>query len=144
MANVIKDVVLDTNVMRLYDKPKDPAFQVFFRWLRSAGTLTASQKLIAEYCGSTNTLIFVLINELLRDKRYNLIPSQVIKEFSQDKNFHYTCNNKDHYHARLVFLSYRKRLIGLDKKLVNDVNAFPKVDGVKPCACRHPKYCCYS
>lgn len=133
-----KDIVIDTNVIRLYDKPKDKRFLAFFKWLREKGTLGVSKKLIAEYGGTGNRLIFVLINELQKKGRYDLIPNKKIKEFKKDKNFNYTCNNKDIYHARLVFLSKRKLLVGFDTKLVNDINRFKKVDGVKPKACKKP------
>ena len=138
-----KDVVIDTNVMRLYDSPKDKVFKLFFKWLRTKGTLTMSKKLLIEYGGTGNQKIFILINELQRNGRYNLVDSNVLKSFNHDKNFSYTCNNKDKYHAKLVFLSYRKRLIAFDNAFVNDVNLYPKVNGIKPCACKSPSNCCY-
>ena len=137
----LKDVVIDTNVMRLYDKPKDPIFIAFFHWLRTRGTLTASRKLISEY-GGTQDLIFVLINELARCGRYNLVSNAKIREFTQDRHFNYTCNPRDIPHVRLVLVSHRKRLIAFDKRLKNDVNSSPKVDGLKPCACSQPRKCC--
>ena len=140
----LKDVVIDTSVMRLYDKPKDPVFIKFFYWLRARGTLTSSRKLILEYGGTGNYRIFVLINELVRDGRYNLVPKAKIEEFTQDRHFNYTCNRRDIPHVRLVLVSHRKRLISFDKRLINDVNYFPKVDGLKPCACSQPRQCCYN
>lgn len=138
----LKDVVIDTTVMRLYDKPKDPVFITFFYWLRARGTLTASRKLISEYGGTRNDRIFVLINELTRDGRYNLVSKAKIGGFTQDRHFNYTCNRSDIPHVRLVMVSHRKRLIAFDKRLKNDVNSFPKVDGLKPCACSQPRQCC--
>lgn len=138
-----KDIVIDTNVMRLYDSPKDDVFKKFFHWIRSKGILTMSRKLLLEYGGSGNQKIFVLINELQRKGRYNLIGNKTLKTFTRDRHFKYTCNYKDKHHAKLVFLSHRKRLIAFDDRLIGDVNSFPKINGVKPCACKKPDKCCY-
>jgi hypothetical protein len=138
MNNFPKDIVLDTNVMRLYDKPKDQIFVLLFKWLRTKGTLTMSRKMLNEYGGSGKQPIFVLINELQREGRYNLVTNQALQNFNADRHFNYTCNFKDRNHARLVFLSYRKLLVAFDDKLTEDVNKFKKIDGIKPKACQKP------
>jgi len=144
MANTThKDIVVDTSVMRLYDSPKDDVFKKLFQWLRLNGTLTMSKKLLLEYGRSGQRKIFILINELQRKGRYNLIRNKTLEAFTRDRHFKYTCNYKDKYHAKLVFLSHRKRLIAFDNPLIHDVNSFPKIDGIKPCACKRPDKCCY-
>lgn len=138
----MKDVVVDVGVMKLYDQPKDDCFRSFFSWLCAKGTLVASKGLVSEYGRQGNQLVFVLISRLQREGRYVLAANREIKDFKRDKHFKYTCNKQDIPHARLVFLSPRKRLISIDKKMVSDVNRFPKVDGVKACACHRPADCC--
>jgi len=140
--NQTKDIVIDANVMRLYDKPKDTSIKRLFLWLRKSGTLACNRLLIAEYNRSSNPLIMTLINELQRDGRYNLFANNTIYSFSMDTHFNYTCNRQDISNARLVFLSNRKRLVSFDKNLRKDINSFPKVSGTKPCACRVPNSCC--
>ncbi len=139
---VTKDIVIDANVMRLFDKPKDPHIKALFYWLRKSGTLKCNRLLISEYNRSSNQLIMTLINELVRDGRYKLIDNSSIKSFKLDNHFKYTCNKLDVSNARLVFLSNRKRLISFDKNLRNDINNFPKVGGIKPCSCGAPGNCC--
>jgi hypothetical protein len=133
-----KDVVIDQNVMRLYGAAKDVAFISFFTWLRQKGTLTMSRSLLKEYGGGGHDLVFVLINEMTRDGRYNLIGNSEIDAFTDDRHYRYTCNGKDRSHARLVFLSFRKRLIAFDRALRSDVNNFKRIDGIQPCACKRP------
>jgi len=140
--NIQNDIVIDTNVMGLYDSPKDENIKRLFRWLRSDGILTMSKRLLTEYGRSGNQKIFVLINELQRKGRYNLISNSEIDSFTEDKHFNYKSNYKDRAHARLVFLSIRKKLIALDSPLVDDVNSFKKINGIKPCACKATS-CCY-
>ena len=137
-----KDIVIDTNVMRLYASAKDKTFKVFFRWLRFEGTLTMSRKLLTEY-GRSNQNILILVNELQRKGRYNLISNDDLQSYDGDRHFNYTCNYKDKLHARLVFLSKRKRLISFDIRLSNDVNSYKRIEGIKPCACNNPRECCY-
>jgi hypothetical protein len=138
-----RDIVIDNNIMSLYDSPKDENIKMLFRWLREEGTLTASKNLIKEYRQSGNQKLVILINELNRKGRYLLITKSEIDSFKIDRHFNYTCNYKDREHAKLVFLSIRKRLIANDNKLVHDVNSFKKVNGIKPCACKNPQNCCY-
>lgn len=138
MHNPHKDIVIDTNVIRLYDKPADPIFKALFKWLGQRGTLVVSQKLVVEYGGIGNKLLAGLINRLIAEKRFIRIDSEAIKNFVEDKRYNYTCNGKDVWHARLVFLSPRKLLVSFDDKLVNDVNGFKKVNGLKPHATKSP------
>ena len=129
--------------MSLYDSPKDESIINLFKWLRKEGALTMSKMLLVEYTRSGNQKILVLINELNRKGRYNLIPNQKINSFNKDRHFKYTCNYKDRSHAKLVFLSYRKKMIANDNALIKDVNSFSKIDGIKPCACNTPQNCCF-
>jgi hypothetical protein len=133
-----KDIVIDTNVMRLYDKPADKTFVDLFAWLGEKGTLTVSQKLINEYEGTGNRLLAGLIDRLTKSSRYNRINNSALKAFNEDRHYNYTCNGQDRWHARLVFLSIRKRLVSIDNRLVNDVNDFRRVSGIKPRATRSP------
>lgn len=142
MTEPIKDIVIDANVMCLYDKPKYPSILALFEWLKSTGTLAVSKSLITEYMGSSNQLILVLINHLSRDNRYHMYSKSELNAFTLDRHYNYTCNGKDVPHARLVLISYRKRLVSFDGNLINDINKFKKVNGIKPCACREPGACC--
>ena len=132
------DIIIDTNVMRLYDKPKDEEFIALFNWLKEKGTLVVNQNLISEYCGHGNPLLMPLIDFLSRDSRLIKISTQDIKNFELDKHYTYTCNKSDITHARTVFLSKRKKFIGFDKKLGKDINRLKKIDGVKTTATRKP------
>jgi hypothetical protein len=138
------DIVADANVMRLYDKPSDPDMQRFFAWLASAGTLAVSSWLLEEYGRTQNRDLAGLIQLLMRAKRLSRIDNPVINAFSDDRHYGYTCNYKDIRHARLVFLSRRKRLVTIDRKLRNDVNGFPKVHKIKPRAVKVPSSEFYS
>lgn len=134
-----RDVVIDTQVMRLYDTPSDLSYKELFSWLvKGCGKLTVSQKLLVEYCGTQNILIGVLINQLQAEGRLIRIGNQQIAQIGVDKHYQYTCNNEDIDHARLVFLSNRKKLITHDQALAKDVNGFKKVNGVKPTAVKQP------
>lgn len=137
-----KDVVVDANVMRLYDKPKDPIFVRLFVWIKNTGELTVNQKLIIEYGRINKKQIMILLNEIHRDGRLKHISKSQLSDFSADRHFKYTCNGKDVVHARTVFLSCRKRCISFDRKLRDDINKFKKVNNIKPCACRNPTNCC--
>ena len=143
MSNSLrKDIVVDANVMRLYDKPKDPSIVRLFTWIKNRGVLTVSQKLVNEYGNIGKPHIMTLLNELHRDGRLNTIYKSQLSAFTADRHFNYTCNSKDIVHARTVFLSHRKRCIAFDKKFRDVINGFKKVGGIKPCACRYPKNCC--
>lgn len=136
-----KSIVIDTCVMRLYDAPADPKFKELFLWLQKSGSLVVSQKLIIEYIGTQNRNITILLNKFNLDannKRIIKLEKEAIESFNEDRIFNYTCNIEDHYHARLVFLSPRKKLISQDNKIINDVNKFKKVDGIKPVATKNP------
>ena len=137
-----KDMVVDANVMRLYDKPDDPIFVRLFTWIYNTGVLTVNQKLIMEYGRINKPQIMILLNKLHRDGRLNPISKSQLSAFTTDRHFNYTCEFKDIVHARTVFLSHRKRCITFDKKFRNVINRFKKVGGIKPCACREPKNCC--
>ena len=137
-----KDIVVDANVMRLYDKPKDPIIVSLFVWIKERGVLTVNQKLVNEYRSICRDIVMILLNQLNRDGRLNHISKSQLSAFTYDRNFKYTCNGKDIVHARTVFLSHRKRCIAFDKKLRADINAFKREDKIKPCACRNPRNCC--
>jgi len=133
------DIVVDTNVIRLYDAPADESFKDFFTWLKDKGSLAISQKLLNEYSGTGNRLLAALLNKLMQEGRHNPISNHALKAFKEDKHVKYTCNYSDIQHARLVFLSNRKKLVSFDNKLCADVNAFKKINGIQPAAERHPK-----
>ncbi len=137
-AAMPKDIVIDVNVMCLYDTKKRNKFTPLFFWLREKGSLVVGPSLLQEYGGSRKNAIMVLINELHREGRYDNIVRSRIKSFKEDRHFKYTCNFKDQEHAKVVFLSYRKKLVTLDNNLRADVNKFNKVDGIKPSACNNP------
>lgn len=139
----MSSIVIDTCVMRLYNAPLDPKYMELFKWLTTSGELYITQKLINEYLGTQNRNVNILLTQLLRNSeessasiypRAVKISKKNIDSFTDDKRYNYTCNKEDVYHAKLVFLSPRKKLISQDKKIVNDVNGFKKVDGIKPAA----------
>lgn len=144
MSSSIKDVVIDTNVIRLYDAPGDPKLKALFVWLSEHGALAVSQKLLKEYDGIGNRLLAPLINRLIAQQRFLRISNSELRAFTEDRHRIYTCNPKDQWHARLVFLSIRKLLVSHDNKLVNDVNNFKKVSGIKPRATKFPEPSFYS
>ena len=132
-----RDLVIDTNVLILYDNPPDEIFTDLFTWLANEGTLVVSQKLVVEYGRASHRLLPGLIDQLIKAKRFIRIGSQEIKDFN-DQHYRYRCNSEDVWHARLVFLSPRKRLVSFDDKLVDDVNNFKKVQKIKPQATKVP------
>tara|TARA_B100000315_G_C14374920_1_gene494727 strand:- start:196 stop:636 length:441 start_codon:yes stop_codon:yes gene_type:complete len=137
-----KDVVIDANIMCFFDKPNQPEILKLFKWLKTSGTLAVSRKLVNEYMGCSSRPILILINYLSRVGRYHLYSNKDIDAFKLDRHYNYTCNRKDISHARLVFLSFRKRLITSDRRLANDVNKFKRIKGIKACACGTPISCC--
>jgi hypothetical protein len=139
----IKDIVVDTNVIRLYNNPADPLIRAFFFWIANRGTLTVSQRLLVEYCRIGKRDIAALIDRLTRNQRLNPVSAKDLQNFVEDRHHKYTCNFKDTWHARLVFLSIRKRLVGGDKRLINDVNGFKKINGIKPQATKSPRAAFY-
>jgi predicted nucleic acid-binding protein len=138
MSSGPKDIVIDTNVIRLYDEPGDPIFKALFAWLGQHGTLVVSQKLVTEYGGTGNELLAGLIGQLMKTKRFIRVQTSELKAFKADAHYNYLCNKKDVWHARLVFVSRRKLLVSLDNNLVDDVNGFQKISGIKPRATRRP------
>lgn len=133
-----KDIIVDSCIMCLYDKPKEQCLLELFCWIRSEGTLRVGKGLLREYGGTNNKLVFALLDELHRGGRLKPINKDDVNNFKEDNHFKYTCNKKDREHARVVFLSCRKKLVSLDKKLVNDINRFKKVNSIKPSACSYP------
>lgn len=134
----IKDIIIDANVMRLYSEPKDKTIKDLFTWLFKDGSLALSQAILHEYNRHGNTLIFGLIQHLMKNNRIISIDNAHLKKFTSDSKYKYTCNPEDRDHAKLVFLSHRKKLISFDVKLVNDVNKFPKISKIKPTAINRP------
>lgn len=144
---MMNSLVIDTCVLRLYDTPADPNYKKLFKWLTESGKLCVTQKLLNEYYGTGNRNIQILLAEFNRDaKNPRLIKynKSQIESFNDDKNYNYTCNIEDRYHAKLVFLSPRKKIITQDNKLANDINGFRKVDKVKPLATNRPDISFYS
>ena len=136
-----EDIVIDTDCF--YVPKGNPAFKQLFEWLSSKGTLTVSQKLLNEYSRTGSPFIAVLLDRLGRDDRLLRVQTQELKAFKMNKHYRFSCNYEDRWHARLVFVSYRKLLVSLDKRLVKDVNRFKKVDGIEPKACRCPNQAFY-
>lgn len=133
-----KDIVIDTNIIKLYESPDDPQIRALFLWVRDKGRLAISPKLLAEYVGIGNRNLAGLIGKLAKEGRLVHINTKALKGFNADKNYNYVCNKKDIWHARLVFLSIRKLLVAGDNKLIQAVNDFPKVNGIKPQATKRP------
>lgn len=132
MTNDCKDIVVDTNIIRLYGNSPDVQLRDFFLWLDQFGCLTISQKLLREYIGTGNRLLASFIDNLTKNGRLIRIENSVLKRFNDDRHYKYTCNHEDILHARLVFLSSRKLLLSEDVKLVKAVNDFNKIDGIQP------------
>ena len=132
------DLVIDANVMRLYSEPKDLTIKKLFIWLYNDGSLAISHAMLNEYNRHGNKLIFGLIQHLTKNGRITSVTNDKIKNFTADKKIKYTCNPEDIEHAKLVFLSIRKKLISFDDKLVNDINSAPKISKIKPSASNRP------
>jgi hypothetical protein len=123
----MKDIVVDTNILRLIGKAKDPEFVSFFSWLRKIGVLTVSTYLIKEYSGVGSPEIAALIEALKHSTpcRFNKVRKTEIDRFD-DRHFKYACNFRDRCHVKLVMLSCRKIAISQDNNFINDVNRFPR------------------
>jgi len=137
----MSSIIIDTNIMTLYDAPIDPSYSKLFKWLEKEGTLCISDFLSMEYMGTGNRNIVLLLARLSKNADKNRlikIQKEVIKSFKDDKRFKYTSNRKDWNHARLTFLSPRKKMITQDVKLTNDINKFKKIQGIKPTAIDKP------
>lgn len=143
----MSSIVIDTCVMRLYNAPLDPKYLNLFKWLTERGELYVSQKLVNEYMGTGNRNINILLSQMTRNSSESnikvepelkptivKISKKSIEGFIADKRYNYTCNIEDRYHAKLVFLSPRKKLISQDKKILSDINGFKKINGIKPSA----------
>ncbi|RXP98421.1 hypothetical protein EGL68_00560 [Vibrio parahaemolyticus] len=119
----------------------DPKYIALFKWLKVTGKLCISQKLLNEYTGTGNRNITILLSELIKNSenvRLIKYSNAQLKEFNIDRRYKYTANREDREHAKLVFLSPRKKLISRDNKLIADVNGFKKVDGIQPEAQKIP------
>jgi hypothetical protein len=127
----MNDIVIDTNIARLFDAPADPKLKPLFVWLKDRGHLAVSQSLLNEYSRHGNRLLAILIRDLIDKKRLNRISNQALKDFLHDKHYKYCCNLEDIPHARTVFLSNRKILISFDINLCKDVNGFKKLNKIK-------------
>lgn len=137
----MSSIVIDTNVMTLYDAPIEPTYAELFKWLLSTGSLCISHHLLIEYMRSGNRNITILLAELKKHAENNRlieVPKTDIKNFKDDKKFKYSCNHEDINHARLTFLSPRKKIITEDTKLKDDINKFKQISGIKPVAAAKP------
>ena len=137
----MSSIVIDTNIMSLYDAPIEPSYAELFRWLEKTGVLYVSQHLLTEYGRTGNQNIMILLAQLGKhagNNRIIKISKDDIKMFKDDKRTKYTCNKEDINHARLTFLSPRKKMITEDGKLTKDINRFKKVSGIKPSAVEKP------
>ncbi|QLQ29436.1 hypothetical protein H4W19_02760 [Pseudoxanthomonas mexicana] len=132
------DIVMDTNVARLYDHAADPRYKKLFQWIHSVGSLAVSMPLLREYSGTTNHVLAGLVRHLTDSGRLNKFTNRQIDDFNDDRHYNYTSNGQDRAHARLCFLSNRKIFIGFDNRLIDDINGFRSVNGVKPFASRYP------
>ena len=122
------DIVVDTNVIRLYGVAGDPVFKTFFAWLRSNGILACSQKLLVEYHRSGSSLVAGLVADLLiarRLRKYS--PSEI--ESIRHGRYRFRSNRADHHHVKLVMRSCRRLCLSLDEDLRYDVNNFPGYGG---------------
>ncbi|CDT85712.1 conserved hypothetical protein [Vibrio coralliirubri] len=137
----MSSIIIDTCVLTHYQNPMDPNYKKLFSWVNDKGVLYVTQKLLNEYYGTGNQGIAVLLAELVKDAdniRLVKVKKNVIEGFTQDKRYNYTANIEDQYHAKLTFVSPRKKLISRDNKLINDVNGFSKVDKIQPEAIKVP------
>lgn len=144
----MSSLVIDTCVLRLYDSPGDPRYKDLFEWITTKGELYITQKLLNEYIGTGNKNIQILLAHLNRNGnnlRLIKVKKEKIESFVEDRKFDYTCNTEDQYHAKLVFISPRKKIVTQDNALTRDINNFKKVNGIQPIAKSHPLkdfYCC--
>jgi hypothetical protein len=137
----MSSVIVDNNVMAGYDNPLDKNYVGLYRWIATTGCLVVSQFLLNEYFETGNRNIAILIADLDRHEnahRIIRIKKNAINGFTMDRHYNYTCNGRDIPHARLCFLSPRKKIISRDNALVVDVNGFRKVDKIKPSAVEFP------
>ena len=140
------DIFIDNNIASKFANPADPEYKELIRWLMdnhklSEGQdddrayLVVSKKLMAEYSRSCrdaagNTSIPMIISQLTRDGRLELISNQQIKDF---KNQFFTkavekklrSNNEDRDHIPAVLLSDRKYALTYDENFTYDLENFP-------------------
>ncbi|MEA9783970.1 hypothetical protein [Xanthomonas campestris] len=126
-------MVIDANVMALYGK-NGYKYKNLFSWVNCCGGLCISRALLNEYNRQGSPLVAALIDSLLKQGRCSFIKNSTLNSFSQDSNYHYSCNSQDIPVARTVFRSHRKLLVSIDAKIRDDVNNFPLVNGIKPSA----------
>lgn len=132
------DIVVDSCVMRLYNSPGDPNLKYFFAWLKDDGTLCLSNPMLSEYQRHGNPLIASLLNYLGAQNRLIHVSNATIKSFTSDRGYAYICNAADIPHARLTFVSTRKKLVSFDNNLRTSVSKFKKINGIKPTATKVP------
>lgn len=131
----MNDIVIDTNVLCKYDAPLDPKLMKLFSWVKDFGHLACSDYLMKEYIGTGNRNIIILLsllNKHAENSRLHTIEKHKIDQFKKDRMYKYQCNIEDVKHARLTFLSKRKKMITLDAKLKKDINLFNKIDKIQP------------
>lgn len=133
-----QDIVLDSCVMRLYNTPADPLMKQLFKWLYTEGTLYISLPLVHEYNRHGNPLVASLLTHLGAQNRLTKVAKKSITDYDGDRKFKYLCNQEDIAHARLTFISPRKKLVSFDDALRGDVNRYRSINGVKPKAVKQP------
>mgnify|MGYP002624266487 CR=1 FL=1 len=139
------DIFIDNNIASKFANPADPEYKELIRWLMDnhyvQGTkddrayLVVSKKLMAEYSRSCrdsigNTSIPMIVDQLTRDGRLELITNQRIKDF---KSLFFTksvekrlrSNIEDRDHIPVVLLSDRKFALTYDKDFTYDLENFP-------------------
>lgn len=122
---MVRDIVVDTTVIRLYGVAGDPVFKDFFRWLFGEGVLAHSQMLLTEYMRIGSNTVASLIDHLIIAGRFRKYERKDIEAIN-DKHFAYTCNYTDRCHVQLVMCTERRLCLSQDANLVNDVNRFPR------------------
>ncbi len=140
----MKDIFIDTNIVKNFNNPLDPEYKKLITWLQHTkgptipkeeqAHLVISQKLLNEYnrsCGTQlgATNILILIALLQREGRLNNINQKLVDDFRQR---HFTariesklqCNNEDRKLIPVVLLSHRKMALTLDQNFSKDLFAF--------------------
>jgi len=135
-----KDIFLDSNIVKNFSNPLDEEYKKLFQWISTIGYLAISQKLLVEY-GRTNQNLSVLVNRLQADGRLIKFQSQDLNTIRFDKKTlkNLKSNREDQLHLKVILLSDRKIAIIIDKKFRDDVNGFPKYNGIKPQAVARPE-----
>ena len=135
-----KDIFLDSNIVKNFSNPLDIEYKKLFQWISTIGYLVVSQKLLVEY-GRTNQNLSVLVNKLLAEGRLIKFESKDMNAIRFDKKTlkSLKSNVEDRNHLKVILLSDRKIAIIIDKKFRDDVNGFPKYNGIKPQAVARPE-----